>query len=59
MNIIMTKEDINQYLSMLEDELLNNSEQIPIKLSRSWAGQFPDEAAVYIFREDDMFCYVG
>ena len=59
MNIIMTKEDINQYLSMLEDELLNNSEQIPIELSRTWAGQFPDEAAVYIFREDDIICYVG
>ncbi|MGJ7033717.1 hypothetical protein [Niabella hirudinis] len=55
----MTKEAINQYLDKLEGKLLNCSAQIPIELSRAWTGQFPDEAAVYIFREDDAICYVG
>lgn len=55
----MTKEEIDQYLGELEDKLLNHSEQIPIELTRAWAGHFHDEAAVYIFREDDVICYVG
>lgn len=55
----MARETVYKYLDELEDKLLNHSEQIPIELTRAWAGQFPNEAAVYIFREDDMVCYVG
>ncbi|MNS52384.1 hypothetical protein D3C72_850970 [compost metagenome] len=55
----MNADSINEYLDKLEHQLLNQSEEIPIELTRAWAGQFPDAAAVYIFREGDMICYVG
>ncbi|OPC25366.1 hypothetical protein BAX95_00185 [Elizabethkingia meningoseptica] len=55
----MTKTQIEEYLIKLENELLNNSEKKKIELSRSWANSFPNEAAVYIFREDGEICYVG
>ncbi|MDE5487300.1 hypothetical protein [Elizabethkingia meningoseptica] len=55
----MTKTQIEEYLVKFENELLNNSEKKKIELSRSWANSFPNEAAVYIFREDGEICYVG
>ncbi len=55
----MTKEAINQYLAELEHQLLNQSEKISIGLNTSWVNQFPDETAVYIFREDDAIVHVG
>jgi len=55
----MTKEAINQYLEELEEKLLNQSEKISIGLNTSWVNQFPNEAAVYIFRENDTIVHVG
>ncbi len=55
----MTKEAINKYLDELEDRLLNQSEKIAIGLNTSWVNQFPNEAAVYIFREDNTIAHVG
>ncbi|HET8572278.1 MAG TPA: hypothetical protein VFL76_00275 [Edaphocola sp.] len=55
----MTIEIVNQYLNKLEDKLLNHSAEIPIELNNAWANQFPNETAVYIFREDDAIVYVG
>ena len=55
----MTKTQIEEYLMKFENELLNNSEKKKIELSRSWANSFPNEATVYIFREDGEICYVG
>ncbi len=55
----MTKESINKYLDKLERQLLNQSEAIPIELNSTWANQFPNEAAVYILKEDDTIVHVG
>ncbi|MBD1425665.1 GIY-YIG nuclease family protein [Sphingobacterium arenae] len=55
----MTKTQIEEYLIRLEYELLNNSDNQKIELSRNWANSFPSETAVYIFREDGEICYVG
>ena len=55
----MTKTQIEEYLVKLENDLLNNSENKKIELSKTWANSFPDEAAVYIFRENGEICYVG
>ncbi len=55
----MTKTQVEEYLVMLENELLNNSEQKKIELSRNWANSFPNHAAVYLFRENGKICYVG
>ncbi len=55
----MTIEAINQYLDELEHQLLNQSEKIAIGLNTSWGNQFPNEAAVYIFRENDTIKHVG
>ncbi|MCY4779264.1 hypothetical protein ORI89_06355 [Sphingobacterium sp. UT-1RO-CII-1] len=55
----MTKKQIEEYLIRLEYELLNNSNNQKIELSRSWANSFSSKAAVYIFREDGEICYVG
>ncbi len=56
---LMTKTQIEEYLISLENELLNNSEQRKIELNRNWANSFPDESAVYLFRESGEICYVG
>ncbi|WP_073174349.1 hypothetical protein [Chryseobacterium vrystaatense] len=55
----MTKTQIEEYLVKLENELLNISEKKKIEFSRNWANSFPNEAAVYIFREDGEICYAG
>lgn len=54
----MTKEEITRYLDELEDRLLNQSEKIAIGLNTSWVNQFPNEATIYIFREDDAIVHV-
>lgn len=55
----MKQKTTNKHLDELENELLNHSVKIPIELNKTWIGEFPDEAAVYIFREKDKICYVG
>ena len=55
----MTKIQIEEYLVGLENDLLNNSNQRKIELSRNWANSFPNEPAVYLFREAGEICYVG
>lgn len=55
----MTTEEITQYLDELENKLLNQSEKIAIELNTSWVNQFPNGAAVYIFREDNIIVYIG
>ncbi len=55
----MTKTQVEEFLVKLENQLLNNSEQKKIELSRNWANSFPNDAAVYLFRENGEICYVG
>ncbi|SDD63996.1 hypothetical protein [Niabella drilacis] len=55
----MTKEAINEYLDELEHWLLNASAVISVEVSSTWVNQFPEEAAVFILREDDAIVYVS
>lgn len=55
----MKKTEIEEYLLKLEHKLLIEAEKHSIKLTREWAKSFPNEAAVYLFREDGEICYVG
>ena len=55
----MTKTQVEEFWVKLENQLLNNSEQKKIELSRNWANSFPNDAAVYLFRENGEICYVG
>ncbi|WKW45499.1 hypothetical protein P3875_06820 [Myroides sp. JBRI-B21084] len=55
----MTKTEIEEYLVKLEHKLLIESEQHSIELTREWAKSFPNESAVYLFREEGEICYVG
>ncbi|WP_196887902.1 GIY-YIG nuclease family protein [Aureivirga sp. CE67] len=55
----MNKTEIEEYLLKLEQSLLIESERHSIDLTRNWAKSFPNESAVYLFREDGEICYVG
>lgn len=55
----MTKTEIEEYLLKLEHNLLIESKREIIELTREWAANFPDSAAVYLFRENGEVCYVG
>lgn len=55
----MTKEETNQYLDEIEYQILNQSEKVAIALDTSWVNQFPNEAAVYIFREGNTIVHAG
>jgi len=55
----MTKTEIEEYLLKLEHKLLIESEKHSIELTRDWSKSFPNESAVYLFREDGEICYVG
>lgn len=55
----MTKSEIEKYLLELENELINKADQREIKITRDWVKQFPEEAAVYLFRESGKICYIG
>ena len=55
----MTKTEIEKYLEVIENKLLFESERHTIILNRIWANSFPNESAVYLFRENDEICYVG
>ena len=48
----MTRTEIEEYLLKLEHKLLIESERHSIELTRDWTKSFPDESAVYLFRED-------
>lgn len=55
----MTKTQIEIYLLKLENSLLNHTSLNSINITREWVKQFPNEAAVYIFRENGKVCYIG
>ena len=55
----MTKTEIEEYLLKLEHKLIIESERKPIRLTRDWANSFPNQSAVYLFREEGEICYVG
>lgn len=55
----MTTPEIQDYLQHLEYRLLNEEPRNSIKFNRTWANQFPNAAAVYLFREGDEVVYVG
>ncbi len=55
----MTKTEIEEYLIKLEHKLLIESKRHAIILTREWARSFPEDAAVYLFRENEEVCYVG
>lgn len=55
----MRKTEIEEYLLKLEHKLIIESERKTIELTRDWANSFPNQSAVYLFREDGEICYVG
>lgn len=55
----MTKTQIEEYLTDLENQLLNNSSEIKIELTSIWANSFSNQASVFLFREDGVICYVA
>ena len=55
----MTKTEIENYLTEIETKLIFESERHTISLNRDWANSFPNESAVYLFRENEEICYVG
>lgn len=55
----MTKTEIEEYLLKLEHKLIIESERKTIELTRGWANSFPNQSAVYLFREKGEICYVG
>ncbi|WP_442267644.1 GIY-YIG nuclease family protein [Tenacibaculum sp. ZS6-P6] len=55
----MKSDQIEEYLSDLEDKLLNKSKHFRIRITRDWTKQFPKQAAVYLFRENGKVCYIG
>lgn len=55
----MTKTEIENYLKEIETKLIFESERHAISLNREWANSFPNESAVYLFRENEEICYVG
>lgn len=52
------KDTVDIYLYELEHRLLNESAVIPVEVSSTWINQFPEEAAVFILKEDDAIVYV-
>ncbi|AYM99896.1 GIY-YIG nuclease family protein [Chryseobacterium sp. 3008163] len=55
----MNKSQVEEYLLKLENLLLFEAEKYNVELNRNWSKSFPNESAVYIFREDDEICYIG
>lgn len=55
----MTEQEINSYLKSLERKLTSSNNWKRIHLTREWTKQLPNEAGVYIIRENDTICYVG
>ncbi len=55
----MTNTEIEKYLQNIEKKLLYEAERLNINLNRDWANSFPNESAVYLFRENNEICYVG
>ena len=55
----MTKTEIEEYFIKLEHKLIIESERKIIELTRDWANSFPNQSAVYLFREEGEICYVG
>jgi excinuclease UvrABC nuclease subunit len=55
----LTKKEIEDYISVLENALMCESESICPIMTRDWANSFPDKAGVYIFRIKNELCYVG
>lgn len=55
----MTREQITDYLTELENQLIHGTVKQTIQLSRDWVKQFPANAGVYLIRENEEICYVG
>ena len=52
-------EKIEKYLSDLEAELLNDENRRINQTNKEWLKMFPQEAGVYLLREEGIICYVG
>lgn len=55
----MTEREIENYLNSREKKLISESKKHQIVLTRTWANSFPNESAVYLFREGNEICYIG
>ena len=55
----MTKEEINNYLKELEQELCSENNRKSVEMTREWAKKFPDAEGVYLVWENGKICYVG
>jgi len=53
------KVDIEEYLNLLVEELLDETLRKDIILSRDWAQTAPNKAGVYALFEDDRLVYSG
>jgi hypothetical protein len=52
-------EKIEKYLSDLEAQLLSDNNRRIIQTNKEWLKMFPQEAGVYLLREEGNICYVG
>lgn len=55
----LNTEQVNSYLLFLQKQLLSPRNFKTITLSRAWASEAPDDAGVYVFKEDERIIYVG
>ncbi|WP_321515889.1 GIY-YIG nuclease family protein [Marinifilum fragile] len=55
----MKEAEIEKYLSKNEEKLLNKCKTIKVQLTREWIKQFPQNAGVYVFRENNKISYFG
>ena len=54
----MNLTEAREYLNSLANNLCE-AKKINIELNRKWSNNFPNEAGVYIFIEEDKIVYVG
>ncbi len=52
-------EKIEKYLFDLEAQLLSDNNRRIIQTNKEWLKMFPQEAGVYLLREEGNICYVG
>jgi len=55
---MMNLTEAREYLNSLANNLCE-AKKINIELNRKWSNNFPNEAGVYIFIEEDKIVYVG
>lgn len=55
----MTEEEIDLYLKRLRDQLLETDSWRRVIFSKKWLNSIPQQAGVYVFKDDAGLVYVG